>query len=136
MNNTTVSREPRKAQLEVGVYDAKILAVEAKDNVETAYGIKDVLYITYDVEGVEVRRRYNKSFSPNSSIYKLVDELKPGEVPMIFDIADLVGTPCRVMIELNTADSGDVWENVVKVLKAKPTPKTLDDDMDDPELTA
>jgi len=137
MSDTMVSREPRAAQLDVGVYDASIIAVEAKDAVETAYGIKDVIYITYDVNGVEVRRRYNKTFSPNGALYKLVDILKPGEVPMMFELADLVGTSCRVMIELNTTESGDVWENVVKVVKAKPKPveASFDDDVGDPELT-
>ena len=134
MSSTVVKREPRKAQLEEGVYDAKISQVEAVDAVQTSFGIKNVLYITFDVDGVTIKRRYNKSWMPSSALYGLVAALRPDEVGETeYEVAKLVGDKCRLLIEINKTDAGDEWENIVKVAKHKPKP-SLDDDARNSDL--
>ena len=134
MSSTVVKREPRKAQLEEGVYDAIISQVEAVDAVQTAFGIKNVLYVTFDVDGVTIKRRYNKSWMPSSAVYGLVSALRPDEAGNAeYDVAELVGEKCRLLIEINKTDAGDEWENIVKVAKHKPKP-SLEGDARDPEL--
>jgi hypothetical protein len=133
MSSTVVKREPRKARLEEGVYDAVIKDVTAEDGVQTAFGVKDVIYVTFDIDGTELKKRYNKSFMPSSALFGLVSSLRPNETPMEFDVAELVGEKCRLLIEINTTDAGDEWENIIKVAKHKPKP-TLEDDAQNREL--
>jgi hypothetical protein len=145
MSSTIVEREPHKAQIDEGVHEANIEAVEAVDAVETAYGIKNVIYVTFNIEGKLIKRRYNKSWNPSSALFKLVSDLRPGELPMKFDVADLVGDNCRVLVAHNTTDSGDTWVNIVQVSKPKPqseqpkfetmASKSLHELGGDPELT-
>lgn len=132
MSSTVVERTPRKAQLNEGVYDAKITKVEAADNVQTAFGLKDVIYVIFDVDGIELRKKYNKSWNPNSALYGLVTTLRPKEeLTTKYDVAQLVGDNCRILVGHNETDGGDVWENVEKVAKPKPT---LEDDAANKDL--
>jgi hypothetical protein len=116
---TTVIRTTRKPHLDEGLYDATVSAVEAMDGVQTPYGVKDKIVVTFDVKGCEIKRRYNKSLFPSSNLYEFISELA-GEPGDAFDVAELVGERCRVMISHATTDAGDVWENVESVKKSKP----------------
>jgi hypothetical protein len=98
------------------VYDATIIAVAAEDGIQTQYGMRDRIIVTFDVDGVEVKRRYNKSLFPSSALYGLISELVDG-VPDEFDVADMVDAQCRVMIVHRATDAGDVWENIERVMK-------------------
>jgi hypothetical protein len=146
--DTIVERVPHKAQLEKGVYDAVIMRVEVQKDVNTNYGIKDMFVLTFGIGDVEVRRRYNKSWTPSSYIYKLVAELRPDEtLGLSYDVAKLEGTKVRVLISHNKTESGDVWDNVMEVElppKAKPIEKepmatkaarSFEDDANDQDLT-
>ena len=138
MGSTVVKREPHVAQLEPGVYDATISLVEAEDQVETKYGLKDVLYITFDIEGVPVRKRYTHSWNENSNLYKLVAVIKPGEEKNDeYDVAELTHEKVQVLIEHNTDETGGVWDNITTVTKARPKPKpfkTFEEDARDPNM--
>jgi hypothetical protein len=116
IEDTVVERVPHTAQLKEGVYDGVVLRVEAQNGVQTSYGIKDMLVLTFEVKGVEVRRRYNKSWNKGSNLYKLVSDLRPGEVlGTKYDVAQLEGTKVRVMIGHHKTETGDVWDNVMQV---------------------
>ena len=39
------------------------------------------------------------------------------DVPDEFDVADLVDSPCRVIIAHRATDADDVWENIERVMK-------------------
>jgi hypothetical protein len=116
INSTIVSRLVRQPKLDEGVHDAIIGMVEAEDGVKTQFGVRDQIVVTFDVEGVNVRRRYNKSLHPSSALYAVVSELD-GDVPREYDAANLVGKECRVTIVHRTTDAGDVWDNVDRVMK-------------------
>jgi hypothetical protein len=126
MSGSIFVRRPRRtAQLEEGTYEATIVAVEEITGVTTEWGEQDKIVVTFDVDGVELRRRYNKSLYPTSYLYALIKELvgDPGEE---FDVITLVDMPCRVLITHREAENGDVWENIEKVAKdRKPKPSTL-----------
>ena len=118
MSTTKVSRHQRQPKIDEGVYDATIIAVAAEDGIETTYGVRDRINVTFDVNGVEVTRRYNKSLFPSSALYGLISELADN-VPDEFDVADLVDAPCRVIVAHRATDAGDVWENIERVMKPK-----------------
>jgi hypothetical protein len=127
MSDTVVERTPHKAQVSEGLHDAVITKVEAQDAVQTQFGLKNVLNITYDVEGIEVRRRYNKSWNKGSNLYKLVSDLRPGEVlSMRYDVAVLVGTKVQVLIGHAKTDDGSEWDNILQVsLPPAPEPMSM-----------
>jgi hypothetical protein len=110
-------RELRQPQLDEGMYDAKIGVIDEENEVETQFGKKDRWVIHYNVNGVDITRRYNKSLRPSSSFYKLAQSLE-GTVPDEYDVDKLEGKECRVVIKHTTSDAGDVWENVTDVMKA------------------
>jgi hypothetical protein len=136
IEDTIVERTPHKAQLEKGVYNAIIKRVEAQKDVQTSYGIRDMIVLTYDVDGIEIRRRYNKSWNAGSALFKLVSDLRPDEVlSMKFDVAELEGTKVRVMI------SRDNIMEVELPPKAKPieplatkAARSFEDDAEDENL--
>jgi hypothetical protein len=117
MNSTTVSLHQRQPKIDEGVYDATITAVVAEDGIQTQYGMRDRIIVTFDVNGVEVTRRYNKSLFPSSALYGLISELVSADVPDEFDVAALVDMPCHVIIAHRATDAGDVWENIERVMK-------------------
>ena len=117
-----LSREPHEPQLEEGeTYDARITKVEDEDGVDTQWGPKDRYVFTFEVEGVEIKQRYNKSMFPKSNYVKLISTLDPERFDgKGYDADDLVGKPCRVLVKYTTNDeTGDVWENIDSVLKPK-----------------
>ncbi len=115
-SSTIVRRGQREARLREGIYNAEIESVEVEDGVTTPYGVRSRFKITFNVNGVGVRRIYNKSLHPSSALYALINELV-GEVPDEYDVADLEGMQCQVKIAYRTTASGDVWENIDRVMK-------------------
>jgi hypothetical protein len=124
MSSTIITRSLRQPKLEEGVHDAIVESVVAEDGVQTPYGVRDQIVATFDVEGVPVRRRYNKSLFPSSALYAVVSALV-GDVPREYDAANLEGKECRVTIVHRTTDAGDVWENIERVMKPN-RPSTLE----------
>lgn len=120
MSDTIITRSPRQPKLEEGVHDAIIEEVVAENGVQTKYGVRDQIVATFDVDGVSVKRRYNKSLHSKSALYAVVSELD-GDVPRQYNAADLEGKQCRVMIVHRTTDAGDVWENIERVMKPSRT---------------
>jgi hypothetical protein len=99
------------------MYDAIITEIDEENGVETQFGSKDRWVVPFKVNGVEVKKRYNKSLRPSSNFYKLVETLE-GEVPEEYDVDMLEGKKCRVVIKHSKTDAGDIWENVTDVMKA------------------
>jgi len=120
LSSTIIRRSVRQPKLDVGVYDAVITSVEPLDGVETRFGVRDQIVVKFDVDGISVRKRYNRSLHPKSSLHELICELA-GDVGNEFDVAELEGKPCRVTIVHRTTDTGDVWENVDRVMKPSRT---------------
>ena len=120
MSSTLIRRSVRQPRLDAGVYDAVIESVLPVDGVETRFGVRDQIVVKFDVNGTSVRKPYNRSLHPKSALYELIFELV-GDVGKEFDVAELEGKPCRVTIVHRTTDSGDVWENVDRVMKPSRT---------------
>ena len=127
-----LSREKHEPQLEEGeTYEARIVKVEDEDGVDTQWGPKDRYVITFDVNGLELKQRYNKSMFPKSNYVKLITTLDPEHFDGIgYDADDLVDKPCRVLIKYTTnEETGDVWENIDSVLKPKKQSTFRDDEV-------
>jgi hypothetical protein len=120
INSTLVSRQLRQPKLQEGVHDAIIESVVPADGVETRFGVRDQIVVAFDVDGTGVRKRYNRSLHPKSSLYELIFELA-GDVGNEFDVAELEGKPCRVTVVHRMTDTGDVWENIDRVMKPSRT---------------
>lgn len=116
MGSIIITRSLRQPKLEEGVHDAVIESVVTEDGVQTKFGIRDQIVVTFDIEGLSVKRRYTKSLDSRSAFYAVVGELE-GDVPHRYDATDLEGRECRVTIVHRTTDAGDVWENVERVMK-------------------
>ena len=118
--STLIRRSVRQPKLAAGVYDAFIESVVPVDGVETRFGVRDQIVVTFEVDGISVRKRYNRSLHPKSFLYELIFELA-GDVGKEFEATELEGKPCRVTIVHRTTDTGDVWENVDRVMKPSRT---------------
>jgi hypothetical protein len=69
---------------------------------------------------------YNDSWTQKSRIYELAHLLLGEEPPRKMNLGDLIGKRCQVIITHNEKDSGDIWERVESVLKAKGRVTTFD----------
>ncbi|MGZ4846467.1 MAG: hypothetical protein ACXV2E_00770 [Halobacteriota archaeon] len=117
-----MSRTPHEPNLEDGeTYDATIVKVEDEDGIDTQWGKKDRYVFTFDVGGLELKQRYNKSMFPKSNYVRLIATLDPEHFDGIgYDADDLIGKQCRVLIKHTTnEETGDVWDNIDTVLKPK-----------------
>jgi hypothetical protein len=127
-----LSREPHRPQFEEGeTYDARPIKVEEHNGVETAFGEKDQLWVTFDInDDAEITRRYTKSLNPKSNLSKLISVIDGENFDGInYDAEELVGKPCRVLIKHTKNDeTGDVWDNIDTVLRPRfKQPQSLDD---------
>jgi hypothetical protein len=110
------SRKPQKAE---GTYPATIVDVAERKAVATAYGVKDKIAITYKVDGeTPIRRLYNDSLHPKSSLYALIKEVTGTEPPEEYDLEELVGSKCTVAVVHREDATGNVWENIDRVKRA------------------
>ena len=112
-----IQNETRKAQISEGMYDAVISDVVEANGIATQFGLKDMIIVTFNVDDANIRRRYNKSLHPKSSLYGLIKELNGGAPGSQFDVETLKDTKCRVVVVHRTTETGDVWANVDRVMK-------------------
>ena len=117
-----IERTLREAKIAGGLYKARIGKIAEEKAVETPYGIKDKLVVSFEVENgsqpIEIKKRYNYSIHENSSFAGLIKGVTgnlPGEK---FDLDTLEGQRCQVVITHRTTDAGDVWENIQTVMAA------------------
>jgi len=111
-------REPHKPLLEDGKrYNAQITKMEVLKD-QPMYNrpdrLQDVLVYTFDINGVEIRRRVTKSTGEMSNLNKLAKEFGFGDISLTgFDGRKLLGKSCRVKIHHSkpTVD-GSVFDNV------------------------
>lgn len=123
-----LNRELHEPRLEEGEHTAAIREVEERTGVQTAFGEKDQIVITFDVEGVALLRRYTKSMFPKSNLYKLISTLAHDFDGFSFDAEDLVDMPCRVVVEHVRNEETGVWDNITNVLRPKVRqPSSLDE---------
>ncbi len=109
-------RESRKPQKAEGIYPASIVDVAERKAVATAYGVKDKIVITFKVDGeTPIRRPYNDSLHPKSSLYALIKEVTGNEPPEEYDLEELVGKTCTVAVVHREDATGNVWENIDRV---------------------
>ena len=111
-------RRPHKPLLEDGKrYNAEITKMEVlKDQPvwNRPDRLQDVLVYTFDINGVEIRRRVTKSTGEMSNLNKLAKEFGFGDISLTgFDGRKLLGKSCRVKIHHSkpTVD-GSVFDNV------------------------
>jgi hypothetical protein len=109
-------RENRKPQKAEGTYTATIIDVAERKAVATAYGVKDMIVITFKVDGeTPIKRPYNDSLHPKSSLYALIKEVTGHEPPEEYDLEELVGKTCTVAVVHREDAAGNVWENIDRV---------------------
>ncbi|MGP8010999.1 MAG: hypothetical protein ACLPI9_00750 [Halobacteriota archaeon] len=113
-------RESRKPQKAEGTYAATITDVAERKAVATAYGVKDKIVITFEVDGeTPIRKPYNDSLHPKSSLYGLIREVTGQEPPEEYDLEELIGKKCTVAVVHREDAAGNVWENIDRVKKGK-----------------
>ena len=112
-----VSKKARKPQLKEGMHDAIITDIVEANGIATQFGLKDKIVVTYKVGDAEIKRSYNKSLHPSSTLYGLIMELKGSLSGSQFDVETLKGTKCRIVVLHRTTETGDIWENVDRVMK-------------------
>ncbi len=111
-------RENRKPQKAEGTYPANNGDVAERKAGPTAYGVKDKIDITFKVDGeTSIRRSYNDSLHPKSSLYALIREVMGHEPPEEYDLEELVGKTCTVTVVHREDAAGNVWENIDRVKK-------------------
>ena len=104
-----------------GRHEAVCLDVEDLGQVETAYGTKAMISISWQLNGGErlfvVRRRYTRSLHARAMLRKTLDSwrgvpVSPVEERDGIDLMQLVGKTCQVEIKHAIKTDGDVWANV------------------------
>lgn len=127
-----VEQTLHRAELKPGMYSATITAVDELFDVETQYGIKNMLVVSFDVRrGVEVitlKKRYNRSVHKTSSFAKLVKETTGVTPGQSYDTDKLIGVKCQVLVAVNDDEQGGSWFNVTNVISDTP-PDELEDEV-------
>jgi hypothetical protein len=124
-----VAKKREYELLNEGLHNATITRVEDLGKQETQFGTKEqaAIYFTSadqkDKEGnaVDARMRVStESLHPKSNVAKLLTQLG---VPFgsSFDLNDLVGIKCQVVIQHKETEQG-TFANIVSVLKLKGKP--------------
>ena len=96
-------QEPHRPKLEDGKrYNAKITKVEVLSN-QPSYNdptkLQDILVYTFNINGVDVKRRVTISTGEKSNLYKLAKEFGFGDIRKTgFSGKQLVGKMCRVKV--------------------------------------
>lgn len=111
-------REPHKPRLQDGKrYNAKITKMEVLND-QPVWNQPDkkqtVLVYTFDVGGVEIKRRITKSTGQMSNLYKLALEFGFPNIDITgFDGRKLLGKPCRVKIRHSKpTQDGSIFDNI------------------------
>lgn len=129
-NMSLIAKKKQFEKLTEGLHNVTITKIEDIGVVDTAFGAKDraAIYFTAqdqkDKEGkpVDARMSVNKVLGAKSTLGQLIVKLgiPVGEE---FDLNDLIGTKCQVVIEHKEKD-GEIYANVVSVLKLKSSAPT------------
>lgn len=132
-NNSGSDFEP----IEEGLYDAICVTVAGIGRQETPWGDKEKLILTWELPTVRrewekdgekhegpahLSNTYTASISPNAKLRSILESWRgkpfsPEELQG-FDLVNILGAPCQVLIKHNTAKDGRVFANVVDVLKS------------------
>ncbi|WP_372814279.1 hypothetical protein [Paenibacillus sp.] len=111
-------REPREL-LSQGEYHAQISGVTTLNDVETKFGPKKMMKVTFTVsyngKTQTVSERYNVSTHPDSNMSRLLRVFYE-DIPDELDTDMLIGRVCRVVIEHRTLSDGTPWNGVKEVL--------------------
>ena len=96
-------QEPHRPKLEDGKrYTAQITKVEVLTNLPSYNDptkLQDLLVYTFDINGVEVKRRVTISTGEKSNLYKMAKEFGFGNINKTgFSGKQLVGKTCRVKV--------------------------------------
>ncbi|MGU3471886.1 hypothetical protein ACLBWT_12130 [Paenibacillus sp. D51F] len=108
-------REP----LPQGKHAAQISGVTTLNDVETKFGPKKMMKVTFTVsyngKTQTVSERYNVSTHPDSNMSRLLRVFYE-DIPDELDTDILIGRECRVVIEHRTLSDGKLWNGVKEVL--------------------
>jgi hypothetical protein len=115
--------KPHEPIFDEGMHDVIIDTVEDLGEVDTGrFGVKDMVKVTFiDKETkMELPKRYNKSLRPKSALYDLVYKATGAAPTRPFNAKILEGKEVQILTEhSNPSESGDVWDNIVNVLRPK-----------------
>ncbi len=109
-----------------GLHNVVITRIEDLGQVETQNGtkLKAAIYFTMqdqkakDGSDVDARYTVNQVITPKSTLGKLLAALKI-EASDDFDMDDLIGIKCQVVIQHNKADNGNTYANITSVIPIK-----------------
>ena len=112
-----IRKKIRAAKVPEGIHPAVIRTVTLRDNVETPYGIKDLIDVEYQVGDEFLIRSYTQSLHEKSAFFQVVLAVL-GNLPYSdeeFDVDQLIDMPCKIHVEHRVKENGGVWENIVTV---------------------
>ena len=115
-------------KLTEGLHNVTVTGVEDLGQVETKNGLKMKLKITFtasdqkDKEGknVTISMWLNQSLGAKSTLGKLINQLGFTIVGNQFDVDELLGTKCQIVVE-HQEKEGEVYANVASIIKTKKT---------------
>jgi hypothetical protein len=120
-----VLKQPKNTQAAVvpnGTYQARLTKVRSFEN---SYGDRIGFEFTLQdsaVEGLKVMRSTGPNLSPKSKLADLLRgllgrDLTEGECAKGFDVEQLVGTDCKVLVLQSRGKGGQTYSNVEQVYK-------------------
>ena len=139
-NRASIKNEPPAPKVPEGLHNFEIVDISELLDVETNFGIKDMLRVYCAVldgesRGQMIIRRISRSFTAGfeggstSHLYDLacavVKDILEDTEPFI--INDLIGGVFRGKVVHKTGSRGGLWANIVKVAEAPAKVKKLDD---------
>ena len=121
-------------EVKPGLYQARISNIEERWGVDTKFGPKDVLVVSFmlkDKKGeiVELKKRYNRTINERLSFYKLVRDVTTKSPKGSYDIDELLNERCQILVSNNDDEIGNTWANIDKVLAYDIEVAVPDDDL-------
>jgi hypothetical protein len=115
------------SKIDEGEYDATIINIADKDNIETKqFGIRSFYSMTFRVEdangtNVEIIKDFNKTLNDKSNLYALIKALDSEHFDgKRYDVDGLLGKNCRVeVIHKTSATSGAEYDKIERVLRPR-----------------
>lgn len=122
--------------IEEGLYPAICVTVAGIGPQDTPWGVKEKLILTFELPTVRrewtkdgetqegpahLSNTYTASISPNAALRGVLEGWRgrpftPEELHG-FDLVNILGKPCQVLIKHNTAKDGRVFANIAEILK-------------------
>ena len=106
-----------------GQFDAVCVDAIEKPNVETKWGLKNKVRLVFEIDEVDpetnkrfrVGKTYTASLNEKAVLHK---DLKGwfGKAPKNLDTEELVGKPCKLIVQHNETD-GDTFANILAIMK-------------------